>query len=197
MSRTTEATEVRSFATTDYQFRAVAEGRSMIGLVAPYNVISDVGAFTETLKPGVFAKSIREAARSLPLHVMHKHDEVPVGKAIGWTEETRGLIGEFLFDTRAEAVEAARLAEEGLLSSMSVGFLPLPSGSVWDFSGDKPHVTRTEARFLETSLVSVPVSVEAGVIAMRSAGVPNDPRTKVVPTPRLHDAKAWLESIRR
>jgi HK97 family phage prohead protease len=191
-----QPSEVRAFA-LNAQFRASAEGRHMIGLVAPYNVRADVGPFTETLRPGVFKKSIAQAARALPLHVMHRHDEVPVGKAVGWEDGSEGLVGDFLFDSRSDAQEAARLAEEGLLSALSVGFLPLESGTRWDFSGDKPHADRIEARMLEASLCSVPVYEKAGVLAMRSMGVPGQEQTNVVPTPRLLEARAWLVSLRR
>lgn len=189
--------EIRAYTLTA-EFRASAEGRHMIGLVAPYNVTADVGAFTETLRPGVFAKSIREAARSLPLHVMHKHNEIPVGKAVGWQDTTEGLVGDFLFDTRADATEAARLAEEGLLSGLSVGFLPLePHGTKWTMANDKPHAERIEARLLESSLCSVPVFEGAGVLAMRSIGIPGNSETAIIPTPRLDEMKAWLAQLNR
>jgi HK97 family phage prohead protease len=192
----TTPSEVRAYS-LQAQFRASAEGRHMIGLVAPYNVKADVGPFTETLRPGVFAKSVRQAARSLPLHIMHKHDEVPVGKAVHWEDTPEGLIGDFIFDSRDAAQEAARLAEEGLLSALSVGFLPLDGGTRWDYSGVKPHADRIEARMLETSLCSVPVYEAAGVLAMRSIGVPGDESSIVEPTPRLHEARAWLAQLRR
>lgn len=194
------ATECRAYplAAGGMQFRGEVEGRHMVGLVAPYNTPADVGPFTETLRPGVFAKSIRESARSLPLHVMHRHDEVPVARAVGWEDGDTGLVGDFLFDTRAEAREAARLAEEGFLPALSVGFVAIePHGSRWDMGGVKPHVERVEARMVETSLVSVPVYAGAGVIAVRSLGVPGDERTVVAPRPRLLEALAWRERLRR
>jgi len=195
MTRTPEATEIRTFATTGFEFRAVPEGRTMIGLVAPYGVPADVGTFTETLNPGCFAKSIKEAARNLPLHMNHRHEEIPVGKAVRWEEAPQGLLAEFMFDTRSDATEAARLAEEGLLASLSVGFLPLPNGSDWNLTGDRPHVTRREARMLEVSLCSVPIYADAGVIAMRSAGVPERPSTRVVPTPKKDEFTKWLQEL--
>jgi phage head maturation protease len=73
----------------------------------------------------------------------------------------------------------------------------LESGTRWDFSGDKPHADRIEARMLEASLCSVPVYEKAGVLAMRSMGVPGQEQTIVVPTPRLLEARAWLVSLRR
>jgi len=79
---------------------------------------------------------------------------------------------------------------------MSVGFLPLPNGSHWDYTHDKPWVDRSEARFLETSLCSVPVYADAGMLSMRSMGVPDHPETRVVPTPRKNEFAAWLASVR-
>lgn len=189
----TRPSEVRAYG-LNAEFRGSAEGKHMIGLVAPYNVAADVGPFTETLRPGVFAKSVRQAARNLPLHVLHKHDEIPVGKATAWEETDEGLVGSFAFDTRADAQEAARLAEEGLLSALSVGFVPLdPHGSRWNTTSKKPHVDRLEARLIEASLCSVPVYEQAGVLSMRSIGVPGEP----VPTPRLDEMQAWLDSLKR
>lgn len=193
------ASEVRAYPLGGgFQFRAAAEGRHMIGLVAPYNVTADVGPFTEVLRPGVFAKSIRQAARSLPLHVLHRHDEIPVGKAVGWEDTDAGLVGDFLFDTRSDAQEAARLAEEGLLSALSVGFIGMePHGTRWSRVDGKRHAERIEARLIEASLVSVPVWPEAGVLALRSLGSPDDESTAVVPTPRLTEARALLAELRR
>lgn len=187
-------TEIRAFP-LGAQFRAETDGKHMVGLVAPYDQPADVGPFTETLRKGVFSKSIRQAARELPLHVMHKHDEFPVGKAVTWKESDEGLIGDFLFDSRSAAQEAARLVEEGYLTALSVGFLPMePHGTRWDMSGSKPHAERIEARMLETSLCSVPVYAGAGVLTIRSLGIPGKAD---IPTPSLNDAKAWLESLRK
>lgn len=175
------------------QFRRQAN-RTLTGRVATYGRLYDIGPFTEILRPGVFRKSITEAARSLPLLTMHNHDEVPVGRAVEWEDTDEALIGHWEFDTRAGAVEAARLAEEGYLTGLSVGFAPI--NSRWDDSGDKSHAERIEARLLETSLVPVPAYDDAGVVAVRSAGHPEIRGLTVAPTPRLHEMQAWLRSIR-
>lgn len=187
----TTPSEVRQYP-VEYQKQS---NRTMIGIVARYNRVYDLRAFTETLLPGVFAKSITEAARALPLHVNHQHSDVPVGRTLSWEDTPEHLIGTWEFDTRADAVEAARQAEEGYLTGLSVGFNPLQTR--WDASGDKPHADRIEARLLETSMCSVPGYDDAGVLAVRSMGNPEMPGLVVVPTPRLLEAKAWLAGIRR
>jgi HK97 family phage prohead protease len=184
------ATEQRAYP-VEYRRQS---NRTMTGIVAHYGRVYDLRSFTETLRPGVFKKSIAESARALPLHINHDHDEVPVGRAIGWEDTDEHLIGTWEFDTRAEAVEAARQAEQGYLTGLSVGFNPLQTR--WDDSGDKPHADRIEARLLETSMVSVPGYEDAGVLAVRSMGNPDVPGLQIVPTPRLHDARAWLASLK-
>jgi HK97 family phage prohead protease len=191
---TPEATELRQYAAATFEFRSVeAEGKTMHALVAPYGESDDIGAFTETLRAGVFKKSISQAARSLPLHVMHQHQQIPVGKAVGWQETDAALYGSYLFDTRAEAREYARLAEDGFLSGISVGFQPINTD--WTLTGDKPHALRIEARMLETSLCSVPALAGARVLAVRSAGMPENPATRIVPTPKRDEFAAWLAKI--
>jgi HK97 family phage prohead protease len=187
------ATEVRKFGV---QLRATGN-RTMVGLAVPYNATRNTGGgFTERFFPGVFAKSIKEAARALPLLMHHDWDSIPVGKAIGWEETAEGLVGTWQFDSRFEAAEAARLAHEGYLSGLSVGFLPTADGSDWDLSGDMPHVDRRAARLVETSLTPTPVFEGAGVIAVRSLGCPDRPETRVMATPRLDSFRSWLATVR-
>lgn len=168
--------------------------RTMTGRVATYGRTYDLGVFTEVLRPGVFRKSIGESARALPLLTMHDHSSIPVGKATRWEDTEEALVGHWQFDTRAEAVEAARMAEEGYLSGLSVGFAPI--NTRWDDGGDKPFAERIEARLLETSMIPVPAYEDAGVVAVRSAGHPEVPGLRVVPKPRLAEARAWLAQIK-
>lgn len=186
-----QASEVRSL---QVEFRKQSN-RTLVGRVATYGRTYDIGPFTEVLRPGVFKKSIAQAARALPLLTMHNHESVPVGKAVQWEDTDEQLVGHWQFDTRAEALEAARLADEGYLSGLSVGFAPI--NTRWDDSGDKPHAERIEARLLETSMIPVPAYADAGVLAVRSAGHPEKPGLRVVPTPRLDELRAWFDTLKR
>lgn len=191
------ATEVRKFGAVEYRKQSA---RTMTGIVATYGRIYDVGYMTERLLPGVFAKSITEAARALPLHVNHDHisGALPIGRTVAWEDTEDDLRATWEFDTRAEAVEAARMAEAGLLTGLSVGFNPIQSRWTYgDGPGVKDHVDRLEARMLETSMCSVPAYDDAAVLAVRSMGNPERPGTAIVPTPRLDEFRAWLESVRQ
>ena len=189
-----QAAEVRTLAETMLEVRGT-QVRTIVGRAAPYGEIINVaGRFTEEFVPGVFAKSVTEAARALPLLVSHNHDSMPVGKAIKWEDTTDGLVGHWQIDSRAEAAEVARLADEGYLTALSVGFTPVRDD--WDRDAPVPHVRRLEAKLFEVSLVSVPAYDEAKILAVRSAGVPDDPATVLKPTPNLDVWRLRLQRMK-
>lgn len=167
----------------------VQNGRRMTGKLLTYNRTYDIGRFTEDYQPGCFRKSLAEKAKSLPLMIDHGHDRIPVGVSTSWEDGEDALYGTWEFDTRAEAVEAARLAENRLLSGLSVGFRPIRTD--WSQRQDgRQHGSRREAAMIETSLCPLPALEDAGVIAVRSLG-PDQPQT-----PHLDEARRWLESLK-
>lgn len=146
------------------------EDRTMTGVAAPYGETVPIGSrFLETLAPGCFAKSIKEAARGLPLMAMHKGSEWPVGRSIAWEETPTGLVGTWRFDSRAEAREVHRLAKEGMVSGLSVSFQSLDDEE--DERDGVVHFTRRAARLLEVSLVPMPAYPSAQITHVRSATV--------------------------
>lgn len=175
-----------------------SEGRTIVGLAAPYNVKTVVaGMFAETLLPGVFRKSVTERAKNLPLMVMHNHTEMPVGKAVAWEETPGGLLGTWEMDTRAEATETYRLVQERYLQGLSVGFDPIQNRVVSE--ADMPHVYRVEARLLETSLCPFGQYNEAQVLATRTWGAPQ-PRDAApaapVARPEFERWSKWYDQIK-
>jgi HK97 family phage prohead protease len=150
------------------------------GIAVPYARAADIGWFVEEFAPGSLAKSIKEAARSLPLHLFHDAEAFPIGVASKWTDTTDNLTGLWKLDAGDVAQRAAQLAtpdENGhaALGYMSIRFAPIRSewNYVDDFNPDlgpehKDHVVRTEARLLETSLVSTPAYKEAAVSFVRT-----------------------------
>ena len=86
---TLRAPEVRTFPTLEFrEFDATASGEYLEGRAVPYNRWADIGWFRERFLPGSFTKSIREAARKLPLLLWHDNNTFPVGvshERRGWT----------------------------------------------------------------------------------------------------------------
>lgn len=177
----------------DAELRAVSDGdqrRMMMGLAAPYGQETPIGnMYIESFAPGVFKKSIREAAKGLPLHMFHDSATFPVGKSVGWEETERGLVGTWEFlpagvDEMAD--KAYRMAQEGFITGLSVGFQPIRSDIDPGSDTRPPKVVRLEARMYETSMVTAPAYAGAQVMLVRTAGL-------VTPKPHLAKWKQWRE----
>lgn len=175
------------------------KGRRLFGRAVPYDLEIDLGWYIESMAPGVFAKSIKESARELPLLLFHDSGnlETIVGKAESWEDgKTRidgflGLDGVWKFDRSEEARRAADKAEDGSLGFMSVQFIPKSgeAGSVFSWDDDDVlHVRRIEARLLETSLTPTPAYNAAAVSKVRSR--------PQFGTPRLDRWRSWLDAAR-
>lgn len=177
------------------------------GLAVPYNVFANRGWFMEQVAPGAFDKSIQEAAAGLPLLLFHDDESMPVGVSTGWDSRADGLYGTWRLDSRAEAQEAGRLADQGLLRWFSVGHQPIRSEwdrvDDWDPDLGPDHMdrlTRIEARLLETSLLTTPAFPTAQVDAVERAAALAGLRVRYERTrerPRDGDYRPALRAWRR
>jgi HK97 family phage prohead protease len=151
----------------------------MRGLAVPYGAWASIGWFLEQFDRGSLTKSIDEATaagRDLPLNLFHDNHSWPIGAADDWEETRAGLIGTWRIDDTERAQEAARMADQRLLTGLSIEFSPIRSE--WEWAEDwnpalgpehMDRVTRTEARLGAVGLVQTPAYVAAGVEHVRSA----------------------------
>lgn len=190
MTVTLNAAEVRTNPVIE--FRAAhrdgdpeAPYMELHGTAVPYDTWTNVGWFEEKMVRGVFKKSIRESAAKLPLLLWHDSKTYPIGKTRTWQETDPGLVGLWDLDERDERAQtAARKAENGMLTGMSVGFAEVNrAGAVirvdaatgeevdvdewWRL--DRPGLIWHEARLLEVSLTATPAYSGAQVSMVRSA----------------------------
>lgn len=173
----TSAPEGRLFAGVELRDVDTTESYSMMeGRAVPYGEWANIGWFLEAFGAGSLAKSITEAARSLPLNLFHDGASFPIGAASKWTERRDGLWGQWSLDSSELAQEAARHAKEGRLTGLSIEFIPIRSTwetvDDWDPSRGPDYmdkVTRDEARLCAVGLVQTPAYVSAGVQLVRSA----------------------------
>ena len=197
---TLAAPEVRTYPPT-FELREMDgtdSGSMLSGLAVPYSEeFEDVGWYFERFRKGVFAKSIREAAKGLPLLMFHDSAKMPVGVSVEWREANDGLHGVWKIDTADPvAVEAARKARDGFLTGLSVGFAPIENGTTREYDDhDALYVTRTEARLLEVSLTPTPAYAGAQVQYVRSRET--DTRKRTVQRARLAEWQQYREAIRR
>lgn len=180
---TLRAPEVRTFPTLEFrEVDATESGEYLEGRAVPYNRWADIGWFRERFLPGSFTKSIREAAKRLPLLLWHDNRTFPIGVSHEWRDNDAGLDVVWKLDTSdARAVEAARKARDGMLTGLSIGFAPIEKpgknsrGELVDLNNELEiddlglvSITRREARLLEVSLTPTPAYAGAKVSLVRS-----------------------------
>jgi len=93
----------------------------------------------------------------------HDYKQPPVGKFVDIETRDDGLLGKFKFASTERAQELKTLVKEGILNTLSVGFMTKESDAK-----DAKKITKQE--LLEVSLVPVPSNAEA-VITARSKGL--------------------------
>jgi HK97 family phage prohead protease len=186
MSRFPEERRASALELRDVELSA--GGKMLSAIAVPYNERADIGFFTEDFLPGSLAKSIKEAARSLPLHVFHddmpgqgEPSSWPIGVATEWDDDASRLRGVWKLDDSEKAQRAAKLAtpdDEGrsMLGYMSIRFSPIRSNWTYveDWNPDlgpdhKDHVSRVEARLVSVGLVTAPAYANAAVEWVRSS----------------------------
>lgn len=207
---TLRAPEVRTFPTLEFRdVDGTESGEYLEGRAIPYNRWADIGWFRERFLPGAFAKSIREAARRLPLLLWHDNRTFPIGVSYEWRDNDAGLDVVWKLDVDdPRAVEAARKAREGMLTGLSIGFAPIEKpgknarGELVDLNNEREvddmglmSITRREARLLEVSLTPTPAYAGAKVSLVRSRA-PQEQRAGRGRSAELDVWRRYLDDIR-
>lgn len=176
------------------EIRTADEGTelALTGRLVPYDVWAPIGGLVEERhRPGVFAKSIEESARALPLKAEHEQRTLPIGKAVEWDDRPDGLWGRWIMAPTEQARTVHRMVAEGFMTGLSCGFLPLAGGS--DYEQRTPpsmsRITRRQARLLEGSVVAVPTWSEAVVSVTRSR------HGRPTTTPHADAWRAWRRTL--
>lgn len=201
------APEVRTQGALELRAEKDAAGvyTALTGRALPYREWTNIGWYVEQWEPGALTKSLDEAARALPLLMFHNSRTWSIGKAVDWDDNTKALDGKWELDASEEAQRAAGLADNGMLTGMSIGFVPIRAS--WDYIDwedwnpdlGPEHMdkcTRLEARLLEVSLTPTPAYAGAVVDLVRSADRPG--RSRAERTSReLAGWRAYLDTVRR
>lgn len=171
--------------------------KTLAGRAVPYGAWASRGWFLLSMANGCFDKSIKESAQSLPLLAFHNMESHPIGAATKWTSKPDGLWGEWSLDDAPEAQRIARLAQQGILTGLSVGWSPILQD--WEISdldewtlddiNTLDRCTLKEGRLVETSVTPVPNFVEAHVSHVAQ------PRPDTPGRPHLNRWKAWRDNL--
>ncbi len=159
--------ETRTIEFSDLETRAEDDGHHIVGMVAPFHSRYETPRFIETLSSNVFDKSIKERGNKIPLLEQHDTQRHPIGMSVSWQKDASGLIADFKLANTARGEEARALAAEGLVTGLSVGFLPIRNkqGTI----NGKQHITRLEAKLDHVGLITTGRQAysEAKVLSVR------------------------------
>jgi HK97 family phage prohead protease len=129
------------------------------GLVAPYGEVGHTSAGPVVFERGSIA--IPDATK-IKLLSQHQQDK-PVGRAISFSDSTEGVYGSFRLSSSTRGQDALVLAQENLVSGLSVGV---------DVTASKPmgdYLLVTAAVLKEVSLVESPAFTSASVDEIMAA----------------------------
>lgn len=170
----------------NFERRAITElraaGRKLEGYAARFNVEARIGTFTEIIRAGAFAASLRSGKDILAL-VDHDAKRVLARTRSGnlrLTEDSQGLEFEISVPDTTFGADVLELAERGDLGGMSFAFTVPKDGERW--TGRKRELLAVDLH--EISVVSAWPAYEGTTV---------NPRSK---TPRLNVANYYLETIR-
>ena len=138
---------------------ADTERRIVSGLVAPYGEVGHTSAGPVVFERGSIAIPDAEKIKLLSQHQQDK----PVGRAISFSDSTAGVYGSFRLSSSTRGQDALVLAQENLVSGLSVGV---------DVTASKPmgeYLLVTAAVLKEVSLVESPAFVSASVDEIKAA----------------------------
>ena len=138
---------------------ADTERRMISGLVAPYGEVGFTSAGPVMFERGSIA--IAEAS-NIKLLMQHQADK-PVGRAISFSDSTEGVYGSFKLSSSTRGQDALVLAQENLVSGLSVGV---------DVTASKPmgdYLLVTAAVLKEVSLVESAAFSSASVTDIAAA----------------------------
>lgn len=146
---------VDTWPTEDVEFRADGDGMTFRGYAAVFDKWSeDLGGFREQIKPGAFAKSLREK-RAIKMFWNHNTD-IALGSTRGnlkLSEDDKGLLAEARLPDTTAGRDMAQLVRDKIVDSMSFGFQVLRD----EWSGldsDRAERTLVEVRLFEVSPVT-------------------------------------------
>jgi HK97 family phage prohead protease len=138
---------------------ADGERRIVSGLVAPYGEVGYTSAGPVVFERGSIA--IPDASK-IKLLSQHQQDK-PVGRAISFSDSTEGIYGSFKLSSSTRGQDALVLAQENLVSGLSVGV---------DVTASKPmgdYLLVTAAVLREVSLVETAAFERASVTEIAAA----------------------------
>lgn len=163
------------------ELRAAA-GRRLEGYAAVFHVEAKMPGFSEIIRPGAFADSLRAGTDILALS---DHDATKVlartrSGTLKLAEDAKGLAFSFEVPDTQPGNDVLALAQRGDIGGMSFAFTVPPGGEAWN--GSKRELIKVN--LAEISVVSAWPAYQGTVIVARSA-----------PPLRVARARRFLDTV--
>lgn len=146
---------VETWPLEDVEVRAGTDGLSFRGYAAVFNSWSeDLGGFRERIRPGAFAKSLREK-RAIKMFLNHNSDVVLASTrkaTLTLSEDDKGLLAEASLPDNEWGRPVADAIRRGDIDSMSFGFQVAADKQSWSEDGTERDLH--EVRLWEVSPVT-------------------------------------------
>jgi HK97 family phage prohead protease len=138
-----------------------AEKRIVSGYASTYDL--DQGG--DIITRGAFAKTLETQGNRVKVLWQH-NSQMPIGRPISMAEDDRGLYVESYIAKTRQGDEALELAKEGIIDSMSIGYMVNES----EYKDDGVRVIK-ELTLMEYSLVTWPMNQGAVITGVKSVDV--------------------------
>lgn len=146
-----------------------AKGKTLHGYAAVFSSEANLGAFSEVIRPGAFAKSLATGSN---VRALYAHNgEALLGTTRGGTlelrEDARGLAFKLQLPETSHGKDLAILVDRGDVSGCSFGFRCAPGGDRWQDINGRSLRELLEVELIEVTLTADPAYQDT-TVAMRS-----------------------------
>lgn len=154
-----------------------ARGKTLSGYAAVFNSEANLGAFSEVIRPGAFAKSLATGSsiRALYHHDAHALLGTTRGGTLQLREDAHGLAFELVLPDTTHGRDLAVLVDRGDVAGCSFGFKVPDGGDRWEQRGTVIVRELLEVELHEVTLTADPAYADTSV-AMRSRKAFEDER---------------------
>ena len=154
-----------------------ARGKTLSGYAAVFNSEANLGAFSEVIRPGAFAKSLATGSsiRALYHHDAHALLGTTRGGTLQLREDAHGLAFELALPDTTHGRDLAILVDRGDVAGCSFGFKVPDGGDRWEQRGAALVRELIDVELVEITLTSDPAYQDT-TVAMRSRKAFEDER---------------------